>query len=44
MARAIIRVTLMDTTDELAVQAKKKIEEALKDIKTKEVELTLLAR
>lgn len=44
MKRAIIRVTLPDIPDEKAVEVKKKIEELVKDIKDKEVELTLMGR
>ena len=44
MARAIIRVTLIDVTDEKAIAIKKKIEEQVKELPDKEVELTILAR
>ncbi|GAI90188.1 unnamed protein product, partial [marine sediment metagenome] len=42
--RAMIRVTLPDTTDEEAIEVKKKIEEAVKEVEDAEVEITILAR
>lgn len=42
--RAIIRVTIRETTDEKAIEVKKKVEELVKALPDVEVELTLLAR
>ncbi|MBA7472197.1 hypothetical protein ES707_07519 [subsurface metagenome] len=44
MTRAMIRVTLPDTTDEEAIEVKKKIEEAVEEVEDAEVEITILAR
>lgn len=44
MTRAIIRVTLPDTTDKDAIELKKKIEEAVEAVEDAEVEITILAR
>lgn len=43
MTRAIIRVTLPDTTDEDAIELKKKIEEAVEAAENAQVEITILA-
>lgn len=42
--RAIIRVTLPDTTDEEAIAVKKKIEEVIKGVEEAEVEITIMPR
>ena len=44
MARAIIRVVLTDTTDDKAIEIKKKIEQLVKDVEGAEIELNILAR
>lgn len=44
MARAIIRVTLQDVTDEKALEIKKAIEEAVKGETRAQVELTVMTR
>lgn len=42
--RAIIRVTLPDTTDEEAIDIKKKIQEVVEETEDAEVEITIMAR
>jgi len=42
--RAIIRVILLDTTDEEAIALKKKIVEVVAEAEGAEVELTILAK
>lgn len=42
--RAIIRVMLLDTTDEEAIEIKKQVQKVLEKTEDAEVEITIMAR